>query len=131
MWSVLYLSIDLNKDGEYYISMDNSILFYALSEPTRREIVEMLAREGELSASAIAGRFKVSAPAISQHLKVLRAAELVTVQKQAQKRIYHINSQQLSVIEDWVEQMKTLWNERYNRLDTVLHHLKIQNKKNE
>jgi DNA-binding transcriptional ArsR family regulator len=111
--------------------MDNSFLFYALSEPTRREIFEMLAREGELSASVISGRFKVSAPAISQHLKVLRDAELVTVQKQAQKRIYQINPQQLSVLEDWVEQMKILWSERYKRLDTVLQQLKIQKKINE
>ena len=55
--------------------------FHALAEPTRRHIVEMLAREGELTAGDIQARFNVSAPAISQHLKVLREARLVQVEK--------------------------------------------------
>lgn len=121
----MYLSIDLNNKLDYHSDMDTTTVFYALSEPTRRNIFEMLAREGELSASAISGRFRVSAPAISQHLKVLRDAELVTVQKQAQKRLYRINPQQLEILQQWVEQMKTVWSERYNRLDTVLHQLTI------
>lgn len=111
--------------------MDNSLLFYALSEPTRRDIFEMLAREGELSASEISGRFKVSAPAISQHLKVLRDAELVSVEKRAQKRIYTINPHQLKILEEWVDHMKALWSERFNKLDEVLQQLKIQKNKNE
>ncbi len=121
----MYLSIDLNNKLDYHSVMVITTVFYALSEPTRRDIFEMLAREGELSASAISGRFRVSAPAISQHLKVLRDAELVTVQKQAQKRLYRINPRQLEILEQWVEQIKTVWSERYNRLDTVLHQLKI------
>jgi len=59
----------------------------ALADPTRRRIVEMLAQR-ELSAGEIAGRFEVSAPAISQHLKVLRDAQLVRVRAEAQRRIY-------------------------------------------
>ena len=66
-------------------------MFSALAEPTRRSILEMLASEGRLSASEIADRFPVSAPAISQHLKVLREAKLVQVEKRAQQRIYEIN----------------------------------------
>ena len=53
--------------------------FHALAEPTRRQIVAMLAREGAMTAGDIQARFEVSAPAISQHLKVLREADLVRV----------------------------------------------------
>ncbi len=68
--------------------MENS--FTALADPTRRRIVEMLGG-GELSAGEIAGRFDVSAPAISQHLKTLKAARLVRVRIDAQRRIYTID----------------------------------------
>lgn len=111
--------------------MDNSILFTALSEQTRRDIVEMLAQEGELTASDISGRFTVSAPAISQHLKVLRDAELVVVKKQAQKRIYRLNPAQFRVLHAWVEQMTTVWEQRFEKLDVVLQQLQIHKNKNE
>ena len=59
----------------------------ALSDPTRQRIVEMLAA-GALSSGEIAGRFALSPPAISQHLKTLKQARLVTVRADKQKRIY-------------------------------------------
>lgn len=64
---------------------------YALAEPTRRTILEMLAKEGQLSATEISDRFNVSPSAISQHLKVLREANLVLMEKRAQQRLYRIN----------------------------------------
>ena len=70
--------------------------FHALAEPTRRQIVEMLAREGSMTAGDIQARFSVSAPAISQHLKVLREAGVVQVEKRAQQRIYRINPESVS-----------------------------------
>jgi len=65
--------------------------FLALAEPTRRNIMEMLAANGNLSASDIYSNFESTPPAISQHLKVLREANLVRVEKRAQKRIYYVN----------------------------------------
>ncbi len=56
-------------------------IFYALAEPKRRDIIELLAANGELTATDISHKFKVSASAISQHLKVLREVDLVIVQK--------------------------------------------------
>lgn len=112
----------------YYTYMQTVDIFTALAEPTRRDIVEMLACHGELSASDISRKFRVSAAAVSQHLKVLRDSELVRVEKQAQRRIYSINPQKLDVLEEWAERMKQLWSERYDRLDMVLEQLKIQEK---
>lgn len=91
-------------------------MFSALAEPTRRNIIEMLAARGQLSASDISDKFSISPPAISQHLKILRESQLVDMQKSAQKRIYKINPK----AKDWVKKMMHLWNERFNSLDTVL-----------
>lgn len=94
--------------------------FTALAEPTRRNILEMLAAKGNLSATDIYTKFKVSPPAISQHLKVLREAKLVRVEKRAQQRIYFINPEPLHDLEKWVHQFAAYWEERYQALDKVL-----------
>ena len=95
-------------------------LFYALAEPTRRDIIELLASNGQLSATDISNNFAVSAPAISQHLKVLREANFVRVEKRAQRRIYRINPEAMSEIEEWVQEMTRQWNARFNVLDKIL-----------
>jgi len=95
-------------------------LFYALAEPTRRDIIELLAGNGQLSATDISDNFAVSAPAISQHLRVLREANVVRVEKRAQQRIYRINPEAMSEIEGWVQQMTKQWNARFNVLDKIL-----------
>src|SRR2546425_6610201 len=95
-------------------------LFYALAEPTRRDIIELLASNGQLSATDISNNFAVSAPAISQHLKVLREANFVRVEKRAQQRIYRINPEAMSEIEEWVQKMTKQWNARFNVLDKIL-----------
>lgn len=94
--------------------------FSALAEPTRRHILEMLARQGQLPASAIYEKFPVSRPAISQHLKVLREARLVKVEKRAQQRIYRLNPEALAEFEQWARQMRELWDRRFDALEKVL-----------
>ena len=101
----------------YNIAMD---MFVALADPTRRAILELLAASGELSATAIYEHFSVSPQAVSQHLKVLREAHLVEMEKQAQKHVYRLNPQRLSQFEAWVQQMQQQWSERFDALDTVL-----------
>src|SRR5947199_9320613 len=101
----------------YNIAMD---MFVALSDPTRRAILEILASSGELSATAIYEHFSISPQAISQHLKVLREAHLVEMEKRAQKNVYRFNPQTLSQFEAWFQLMQQRWNERFDALDTVL-----------
>ncbi len=62
----------------------------------------------------------MSPPAISQHLKVLREAGLVQVEKRAQQRIYSINSDAIREVEDWAEQVTQLWNQRFDALERLL-----------
>jgi DNA-binding transcriptional ArsR family regulator len=95
-------------------------MFVALADPTRRNILEILADSGELSATAIYEQFPVSPQAVSQHLKVLREAKLVEMEKRAQKRVYRLNPQTLSQFEAWVTQTKQRWSERFDALDAVL-----------
>lgn len=95
-------------------------IFSALAEPTRRNIIEMLARKGQLSASDIYDKFDVTPPAISQHLKVLREAKLVYVEKRAQQRLYKINPDTILQVEEWVKKMTQRWSERFDALDALL-----------
>jgi DNA-binding transcriptional ArsR family regulator len=95
-------------------------MFMALADPTRRNILELLATSGELAATAIYEQFPVSPQAVSQHLKVLREANLVEMEKRAQKRLYRLNPQTLSQFEAWVQQMQQGWSERFDALDVVL-----------
>jgi DNA-binding transcriptional ArsR family regulator len=90
--------------------------FAALADPTRRRIVEMLAR-GPLSAGEIAGRFPISPPAISQHLKVLRTARLVRVSVAAQQRIYELDAEGLAEIERWLDGVGPIWRKRIEALE--------------
>jgi DNA-binding transcriptional ArsR family regulator len=95
-------------------------IFSALSEPSRRKIIELLAGRGPLSARAICEQFQVSASAISQHLKILRQAGLVQVEKHAQQRIYRIVPDAVLEVENWASQMARLWKEQFERLDALL-----------
>ena len=95
-------------------------MFAALADPTRRNILELLATSGELSATAIYEKFPVSPQAVSQHLKVLREAHLVEMEKQAQQHVYRLNPQTLSQFEAWVQHLRQRWEERFAALDSVL-----------
>jgi DNA-binding transcriptional ArsR family regulator len=95
-------------------------IFSALAEPTRRSILEILARNGQLSATDISGKFPVSPSAISQHLKVLREAKLVQMEKRAQQRMYQLNPDAMLELEAWARHMTQLWQQRFDALDAVL-----------
>lgn len=99
--------------------MPNDI-FSALADPTRRSILEMLAGNDELPASEIHDKFRVSPQAISQHLKILREANLVHVEKRAQQRIYRINTETMVQFEEWSKSMRQLWSRRLDAMEAVL-----------
>ena len=94
--------------------------FLALAEPTRRNIMEILVKSGNLSASDIYRKFKSTPPAISQHLKVLREANLVRVEKRAQKRIYYVNPEPMKELEKWIQLFTKDWQDRHDRLEAML-----------
>ena len=91
----------------------------ALADPTRQRIVEMLA-ERELSAGAIADRFEMSPPAISQHLKVLKDASLVRVRADAQRRIYALDPAGFEELEQWMTRIRRYWRTSLDALERAL-----------
>jgi DNA-binding transcriptional ArsR family regulator len=94
--------------------------FAALADPTRRQIVELLARDGPISATEIVAHFPLTPPAISQHLKVLREAHLLLMDKRAQQRIYRVNPDALLELEDWARRLGQLLNTRFDAFEKVL-----------
>src|SRR4051794_36989920 len=82
--------------------MTNAHAFAALADPTRREVFERLAR-GPRSVGDLAAELPVSRPAVSQHLKVLKAAGLVTDRPEGARRVYQIDPQGLGQIRAWLD----------------------------
>lgn len=94
--------------------------FHALAEPNRRRVVEILARRGQLSASEISDEFDVTPQAISQHLKVLREARVLRMEKRAQRRLYTFDPRSMNQIQGWAADMARLWSRRLDRLERAL-----------
>ena len=94
--------------------------FNALAEPHRRRVVEILAHRGQLSATQICDEFDVTPQAMSQHLKVLREANVIHLEKRAQRRLYTFNPQATNQIQAWAADMAKLWQRRLDRLDKLL-----------
>lgn len=93
--------------------------FTAISDPTRRRILGLLA-ERELSAGTLAENFRMTAPAVSQHLKTLKEAGLVQVRVEGQRRIYSLNAQGFGEIETWLKTIRDFWRGRLDALEEAL-----------
>jgi DNA-binding transcriptional ArsR family regulator len=91
----------------------------ALSDPTRRRIVELLA-ERELTAGELAAEFSTSRPAVSRHLRVLRGLGFVRVRSEAQRRVYSLDPAPLAELDDWLDRYRSFWSQRLDALDTGL-----------
>jgi DNA-binding transcriptional ArsR family regulator len=85
-----------------------SSVFSALSDPTRRAIIERLA-QGDASAGELAEPFGISKPAISKHLKVLEKANLILRKKEAQWHRFQLRVEPLQAASDWIEQYRQFW----------------------
>jgi DNA-binding transcriptional ArsR family regulator len=91
----------------------------AIADPTRRRIVELLA-ERDRTAGELVKEFDVSAPAISQHLNVLRAAGLVTTRAEGQSRIQTLNPDGFDELEAWLNRTRLFWSQRLDALEREL-----------
>ena len=93
--------------------------FEALSDPTRRRIVEHLAHE-ELTAGEVAALFDTARPGISRHLRVLRDAGVVEAEAVAQRRVYRLVPGALDEVEQWCREVRSFWGQRLDALDTEI-----------
>jgi DNA-binding transcriptional ArsR family regulator len=92
---------------------------HAIADPTRRRIVELLAVR-ERTAGELVGEFAMSASAISQHLKVLHEAGLVTVRAEGQSRVQTLNPAGFGDLEAWLEKTRSIWSRRLDALEREL-----------
>lgn len=99
-----------------------SATFAALADPTRRAILARLA-DGQASVTELAQPFDVTLPAITKHLKVLERAGLVARSREAQWRPCRLQPQPLREVADWVQQYRTMWEQRLDRLEDYLRKL--------
>lgn len=91
----------------------------AIADPTRRRIVELLA-ERERTSGELVDEFNMSAPAISQHLNVLREAGLVTTRAEGQSRIQSLNPEGFDDLDAWLEKTRAIWSRRLDALEREL-----------
>jgi DNA-binding transcriptional ArsR family regulator len=91
-------------------------VFNAIAEPRRRQIVELLARQGALAVGTLAVALGLSLPAVSKHLGVLRAVGVVAVIKQGKQRVYHLEAARLKAVHDWVKPFEDLWGHQLDRI---------------
>ncbi|MCB0278943.1 MAG: winged helix-turn-helix transcriptional regulator [Calditrichaeota bacterium] len=96
-----------------------SLTFQALSDPTRRAMLEKLSK-GTATVSELAEPFDMSGPAITKHLKVLERAGLISRGKEAQWRPCQLNGTPLRIANDWVQQYRQFWEESFDRLEEYL-----------
>ena len=97
--------------------------FRALAEPNRFQIVELL-RGGPRPVGDMVDRLRLRQPQVSKHLRVLSEAGLVDVRVDAQRRIYALRPAPLQELEVWLERYRRIWEQNFQRLDSVLEELK-------
>lgn len=97
-------------------------VFQAIADPTRREILHMLAHK-PLNLNTVAENFNVSRPAISKHIKLLTECGLITIRPQGRERFCEARLDKLSEVSDWVEQYRKFWNTKLDALENYLNHL--------
>ncbi len=104
-------------------------VFQAIADPNRRAILGLLANQ-KLTLNGIAENFRISRPAVSRHIRILKECGLVVVIPQGRERFCEVRFDRLSEVSDWVERYRQVWEARFDRLDEVLLELKKKEKPN-
>ncbi len=94
-------------------------VFGAISHPARRRMLDLLAEE-ERPVNAIAEHFEMSRPAVSQHLRVLLDAGLVTEERHGRERRYRLAAERLGPVRDWIAHYERFWDDHLQRLQEQL-----------
>jgi len=94
-------------------------VFQAIADPTRREIINLIARK-PLPLNSIAENFEVSRPAISKHIKILTECGIVTIRQRGRERYCEARLQKLSEVTEWIEHFRVYWNQKLDALGQFL-----------
>ena len=103
-------------------------VFQAIADPTRREIINMVAHQS-LHLNSVAEKFDVSRPAISKHIKILTECGLITIKQQGRHRYCEAKLDKLNEVSGWVEKYRKLWTQKLDALEVYLDELQKKEKK--
>jgi DNA-binding transcriptional ArsR family regulator len=101
-------------------------VFQAIADPTRRAILLLVASQS-MTAGTIAANFDTARPTISKHLQILTECELLQQEPNGREIYYHFNPKKMKEVSDFLEPFRELWEERFNKLETIMK--KYKNKK--
>lgn len=94
-------------------------VFQAIADPTRRAILTLVALQA-MTPSAIAENFDSSRQTISKHIQILTECELLEPAQNGREIYYHLNSKKIKEIADFIEPFRNLWDDRFNKLETIM-----------
>lgn len=103
-------------------------IFQALSDPTRRIILSLIAIQA-MTPGAIAANFDSSRQTISKHIQILTECQLLTQEQTGREILYHFNPIKMKEAADYIEQFREMWENRFRKMDTLLEKLKTKHKK--
>ena len=101
----------------------NRDIFQAIADPTRREILSLIASK-KMTPNSIAEKFDSSRQAISKHIKILVECNLLNQEKVGREIYYDFNPEQFKEVDKWIDQFRKLWEDKLNQLDNLLNNLK-------
>ncbi|TRX59199.1 winged helix-turn-helix transcriptional regulator [Fulvivirga sp. M361] len=99
--------------------------FQAIADPTRRAILVLLTSQ-TMTAGAIANNFDVARPTISKHIQILNECDLIESNQQGREIFYELKVGKMKEIDQWLEQFRKIWEDRFDNLDNLLNKLKNQ-----
>ncbi|MBN8790343.1 MAG: winged helix-turn-helix transcriptional regulator [Terrimonas sp.] len=100
-------------------------IFQAIADPTRRAIITLLAAHA-MTPGAIAANFDSTRQTISKHIQILAECELLTQQQNGREIYYHLNPKKMKVIADFIEPFRNMWDDRFNKLETIMKQYKTK-----
>lgn len=98
-------------------------IFQAIADPTRRGILALIALQA-MTPNAIAAHFDTSRQAVSKHLRILSACELIKQEHKGREIYYQIEMERMKEIDSWLEQFRNIWETKFKQLDNLLETIK-------
>ncbi len=94
-------------------------VFQAIADPTRRAILMLVATQS-MTAGAIAANFGTARPTVSKHLQILTECQLLAQEQAGREIYYHLNADKMKEIADFIEPFRAMWDDRFNKLETIM-----------
>jgi DNA-binding transcriptional ArsR family regulator len=100
-------------------------VFQAIADPTRRAILLLVATQ-TMTAGAIAANFDTARPTVSKHLQILTECELLEQEQNGREIYYHLNPQKMKEIAVFIEPFRKMWEDRFNKLESIMKQYKTK-----